>query len=943
MPEQKLFHSMDVDATLRELDVSSEQGLSDEDAQARQDEYGPNQVEHAKRRNLVSILIDQFKSVVIIILALAGIAALVTSQWTEAIAIAAVVVVNTAIGFFAEYKATRSMEALRDLGGLTTRVRRSGKEQEVQTQDLVPGDIVLLEAGDLVPADLRLLRQEKLRVNEAALTGESVPANKTPEPVNDDAPLADRTSCLFKGTSIADGSAVAVVMAIGSDTELGQISKLAGEAESSTAPLQERLDQLGRYLAYITIGVAIVVAVTGLAAGRETRLMIETSIALGVAAIPEGLPIVATIALARGMWIMAQRHALVNRLTAVETLGATRVIFTDKTGTLTENRMRLHMVGGCDDDVDTEGAASEQESQTLPETARHVVRISVLCNGASLGNGDATDDGDGDSEDGSEQDSGDPTEIALLAAGRDLGLDRRRLLEEMPEQRVVEFDPSTMMMATYHQADNRIYVAVKGAPRRVLDVCDSFIGNDGEVHPLDEQTRDHWVNRVEKLADQGLRVLAVADKTVDGIEGDPYEQLCMVGLVGLLDPPRHEVKDSINRCQAAGIRVLMVTGDEPTTGRAIGRAVGIGDEEEAPAMHGGDLQSPEEMSEENREQVLRTVVFARVSPEQKLNLVEFYQQRGEPVAMTGDGVNDAPALKKADIGIAMGKRGTDAAKQTADMVLQDDSFGTIVAAVEQGRIIFGNIRKSVVFMLCTNVAEILAVTIASLIGAPLPLLPLQILYLNVVTDVFPALALGIGRGRPEVMNHPPRSPDEAVLTRHHWTAIVSWSVVIAAFVMSALMIAMTWLGYNEGAAITVSFLTLAFAKLWFVLNLRDHDAPTFKNDITQNGWLWAAVGLCIVLLLVAVYLPGLSDVLHTVAPNASGWAVILLLSLGPAVLGLFAPGIQFHSRGKRSSDTPESPSSDRDKLPERVDQLEAQVHSNRDKVNDLQHAGEKEK
>jgi len=939
MPEQKPLYSMDPDQTLRSLSVSSDQGLSEDEIQRRRDEYGLNQVEQAKRRSIAGLLIDQFKSVVIIILAVAGIAALLTAQWTEAIAIAAVVVVNTAIGFFAEYKATRSMEALRDLGGVTTRVRRAGKEQEVQTQTLVPGDIVLLETGDLVPADLRLLEQTKLRVNEAALTGESVPANKTPDPVEEDAPLAERTSCLFKGTSVADGSAVAVVMAIGSDTELGRISQLADEAESSTAPLQERLDQLGRYLAYITIGIAIVVAIIGLAAGRETALMIETSIALGVAAIPEGLPIVATIALARGMWIMAQRHALINRLTAVETLGATRVIFTDKTGTLTENEMRLHTVGGCDENIGLE-ESTDDGKQDLPEIARQIVRIAVLCNGASLAE-DSNHDGDAGSDDEDGGDSGDPTEIALLAAGRARGLNRSQLLEDLPEQRVVDFDPATMMMATFHQSGDSIYVAVKGAPQRVLDACDSFIGNDGDDHSLDEPTRQHWNERVEELADRGLRVLAIADKSVEDVDGDPYENLRMVGLVGLLDPPRHEVKDSINRCQAAGIRVLMVTGDEPTTGRAIGRAVGIGDEEEAPAMHGSDLPSPDDMSDEHREHVRRTVVFARVSPEQKLNLVDFYQQRGEPVAMTGDGVNDAPALKKADIGIAMGKRGTDAAKQTADMVLQDDSFATIVAAVEQGRIIFGNIRKSVMFMLCTNVAEILAVAVASLVGAPLPLLPLQILYLNVVTDVFPALALGIGRGRPEVMDHPPRDPDEAVLTRHHWTAIVAWSVVIAGFVMSALMTALALLGYTDMQAITVSFLTLAFAKLWFVLNLRDHDAPLVKNDVTQNGWLWAAVGLCIALLLAAVYLPGLNDVLQTVAPSATGWLVVLLLSLGPAVIGLFAPGIRFHSQGDRHSHQSDKGANKEDQLTTGADRLDDRIESTQDQVDQLRHAGKK--
>jgi Ca2+-transporting ATPase len=862
-------------------------------------------------------LLQQFKSVVIVILALAGIAALVTAQWVEAIAIAAVIVVNTAIGFVSEFKAIRSMEALRQMGGQKTRVRRGGKQREVNVEDLVPGDIVLSEKGDLVPADLRLIEGEKLRVNEAALTGESVGANKTTDPVDADASLAERHCMLFKGTSISDGNATSVAVATGTQTELGRISELAQGAESSSTPLQQRLDQLGRYLAYITIGVAIVVAIAGLLAGRDTMLMIETAIALGVAAIPEGLPIVATIALARGMALMAQRNALVNRLTAVETLGATRIIFTDKTGTLTENKMTLDRIAtsaGEHKVADVENRESqndenrnEKEREKLSDVEsvllERVLRIAVLCNGATLG-------GEGDEE----ETSGDPTEIALLIAGRNHDMARKKLLEDYPEKRVVDFDPDTMMMATYHDHDDQTYVAVKGAPSAIFDACQSYFDANDKPKSFDEKAQQQWDERVEKLAGQGLRMLAVADKIVDTEDSEiddaePYEQLQLVGLVGLLDPPRHEVKDAVNRCQAAGIRVLMVTGDQPTTGRAIGRAVGIGDNEDAPAMHGKDLLPPEEMTEDYKQQVLKTVVFARVSPEQKLNLVDFYQQRGEPVAMTGDGVNDAPALKKADIGIAMGQRGTDAAKQTADMILQDDSFETIVKAVEQGRIIFGNIRKAVVFMLCTNVAEILAVTIASIAGLPLPLRPLQILYLNVVTDVFPALALGVGRGRPEVMHSPPRDKDEPVLTRHHWTAIIAWSIVIAVCVMVALMIAGYIIGYDVPGAVTVSFLTLALGKLWFVFNLRDHDAPRFDNDIVRNGWLWAAIGLCLVLLAAAVYLPILSTVLQTVPPGGTGWIVILALSVLPALIGLFVPGIRFQSgSGKNAKQDVESES-----------------------------------
>ncbi len=943
------YHAQDPDDVIEAFEVDVERGLTEDQVQQRREQHGLNQLHHSKRRSAWRILLEQFKSVVILILFVAGVAAVVTAQWPEAIAIFAVVVINTLIGFFSEWKAVRSMEQLRGMAGQSIRVRRDGEEQDEDVESLVPGDIVLIEAGSLVPADLRLIESQKLRVNEAALTGESVPADKRVEAVEAEAPLAERSSMLYKGTSVSDGSAVAITVATGTTTELGRIAELAEQAESTTAPLQKRLDRLGRRLAWITVGIALAVALTGLAAGRDTLLMIETAIALGVAAIPEGLPIVATIALARGMWLMAQRNALVNRLTAVETLGATRVIFTDKTGTLTENQMSLQTVAtsAADHRLDQQGQETQQadrkesaqqtakeqdadkkhassnesestESASSQALLRRALAIGVLCNGASL----AEDD---------EDPSGDPTEIGLLKAGKAFDLAREKLLQDQPEQRVEDFDPDVMMMATYHQRDDGIYVAVKGAPRAVFEVCDSVVGSDGQSQSLDDQRRQEWEDRVERLAADGLRMLAVADKVVDDVQVEPYEGLQLVGLVGLLDPPREEVRSAIHRCQAAGIRVVMVTGDQPTTGRAIGRAVGIGDKEEAEVMRGSELKAASDMSAQERERVLKTVVFARVSPEQKLNLVDFYQQRGEPVAMTGDGVNDAPALKKADIGIAMGKRGTDAARQVAHMILQDDSFETIVAAVEQGRIIFGNIRKSVVFMLCTNVAEILAVTVASLIGAPLPLRPLQILYLNVLTDVFPALALGVGKGRPQVMEYPPRDPNESVLTKHHWKAIVAWSVVIASVVLTALVTALLWLGVVEGHAITISFLTLGFGKLWFVFNLRDHDSKWYDNDVVRNGWVWAAIGFCIVLLLAAVYLPGLNTFLETQRLRWQGWALVLALSLAPTILGLFVPGIRFHGRSGDDSDA-----KDRDQvLVQRLDKIQQQVEDNQQQIDSL--------
>ena len=871
-------HSRPVQDVARNLDVDPEAGLSSEEVRRRLRKHGPNKLKESKGPSIWELLVNQFKSIVLIILAVAGVIAFAFGKWPEGVAIVAVLVVNAGIGFFSEWKAIRSMEALRRIGEARARVRRDGKDTEIPEEDLVPGDVVILESGNIAAADMRLIEANNLRVNESALTGESVSVDKQLEPVDEEVPLAERTNMAFKGTSFVEGTGEGLVTATGMKTELGRISEMAEEAEDQETPLQKRLDDLGRRLAWITIGIAVVVGISGLIAGQETLLMIETAIALGVAAIPEGLPIVATIALARGMWLMARRAALIKELTAVETLGATRVIFTDKTGTLTENRMTLRRIVTPEDDLDLE--EMDEEPRGL---ARRVMEIGVLCNNAALGEDE-------------DHDQGDPTEIALLRGGQARGLTRDEILESKPEEREVSFDQEVMMMATFHKTEEGLEVAVKGAPHVVLDTCSSIAGN--EERALDDDLREEWKQRATKLASEGLRVLAIADRKAETADEEPYQDLRFAGFVGLLDPAREEVKEPIAACQRAGIRVIMVTGDQPETAAAIGREVGLAHEEEPDVVHGKELEHPDKMSEDDRRRVLNAGIFARVSPEQKLRLVQIFQAGGEIAAMTGDGINDAPALKKAEIGVAMGKRGTDAAREVADMVLKDDAFASIVAAVHQGRVIFSNIRKSVMFMLCTNVAEIFAVAAASLAGATIPLRPLQILYLNVITDVFPALALGVGKGSPHVMDQPPRDAKERVLTRLHWKLIGGWSFVIGSCVLAALYIGLQQLGLEEDAAITVSFMTLGFSKLWFVFNLRDAGTTLWRNDIVRNPWIWGAIGACILLLAAAVYMPGLSTVLETSAIGLKPWLVILGMSLVPFLLG---QGIRFYQRVARSS------------------------------------------
>ncbi len=870
---QHPFHARNVDEVLTHFGVEPDQGLTDSEVESQREEHGPNSLREAQTRSGWKVLLDQCKSVVLLVLAAAAVLAFVMGEIAEGVAVSAVVVINALIGFLSEWKATKSMAALREMGETETRVRREGNEREIPVSELVPGDIVLLEGGDFIPADLRLVEANSLRVDESPLTGESVSVDKSTDACAEDAPLAERVCMAYKGTGVTDGSASGVVIATGMETELGEIASMAEGAEVQDTPLQQRLDRLGAWLAYATIAVAAVIAGIGLLTGKEPRLMIETAIALGLAAIPEGLPIVATIALARGMWLMAKRQALINRLTAVETLGSTQIICTDKTGTLTENRMRVERI------VTPAGESGVEDAEGAN---RRVIEIGVLCSNATVEDHD--DDGEADAE------LGDPTETALLRAGLDVGIERKATLEEKPETREESFNSDVMMMATYHQAGDRHEVAVKGAPQAVIAACTEVVSGEDGSEPWDDAQREEWKSRAEELAGDGLRVLAMADKEVHETGEEPYETLRFVGLAALLDPPREEVREAIESCRRAGIRVVMVTGDQAATAEAIARQVGILRDGESGVVEGRDLKPPDKLNDEERRKILETRVFARVSPGQKLHLVKTFQEAGRIVAMTGDGVNDAPALKQANIGVAMGLRGTDVAREAAAMVLKDDRFESIVAAVEQGRIIFKNIRKSVIFMLCTNVAEILAVAVASATGMVLPLRPLQILFLNVVTDVFPALALSVGRGGTREMDRPPLQ--EALLTKRHWLAIGGWAVIVGAMVLIALNLGMHWLGFSSGVAVTVSFLTLGLAKLWFVFVLRDRGSSFLRNDIVRNPWIWASLALCLVLLAVAIYMPGLADVLGNEPLGASAWFLALGCSVVPFLIGQIRRAMQ---------------------------------------------------
>ncbi|MBK8906897.1 MAG: cation-transporting P-type ATPase [Rhodospirillales bacterium] len=880
-------HSRTVAELLKALDVTSEAGLDEAEVARRYAQHGPNRLEEKQARSAWAILLAQFKSPVVILLLIAAATAAAFGQVVESIAIAAALLINAVIGFVTEFKAMRSMEALSKMGRTTAAVIRGGARTEIDAAELVPGDIVILEEGNVVPADLRLVDVGVLHCNESALTGESVPVSKSSNALDDDdPPLAERANMAFSSTAVTRGEAIGVVVATGTATEIGKISEMVSAAEDQGTPLERRLEHLGQRLIYLVIAVGIVVAVSGIIAGKELFLMVETAIILAIAAVPEGLPIVATVALGRGMWRMARRNALVKELSAVETLGATTVIFTDKTGTLTENRMTLHQVAlpaGNIDVVRTRGLGEFQDnSEPVDVERRHdlqaMLRAGVLCTNAALGEG----------EPGNEQmgSRGDPTEVALLEAAAWAGMRRRDLIEALPEEREESFGSETKMMATYHRTDDGAYlVAVKGAPESVLRHCTHVRGHDGGDQTLSDDARQEWLQRNRDMAARGLRVLAMAERTVNDAGAEPYRDLALLGLVGLYDPPRESVKGAIAACRGAGIRVVMVTGDQPETAANIAHAIGIVDEKQPSVLRGRDLGDLDAADEQARERIWKTSIFARVSPEQKLNLVSLYQDEGEIVGMTGDGVNDAPALKKADIGIAMGKRGTEVARETSDVVLQDDAFETIVMAIEQGRAIFSNIRKFVVFLLSGNLGQIIAVSAAALMNAPLPLLPLQILFLNLLLDVFPALAIGVSKSESEVMTHAPRDPREPLLTRNSWLTIGGFGTLIAASMLAAFAYALLVLGVDEATAVTISFLTYGFARLWHVFNMRARDSGLFTNNLVRNPYVWGAIAVCGVLLLSAVYIPFLSSLLHTVEIGPKEWAVVLIGSLTPLIVG----------------------------------------------------------
>lgn len=900
--ESTEWHALPIPDVLRQLGSTAE-GLSGVEAAARLERHGPNALQVARPISPWKILIEQLKSLVVLLLFAAAAVALAVGDLLEAAAILVVLVVNTAVGFWTEWRARLAMDALRRLQVQEAVALRDGEEGRVDARLLVPGDVIVLEQGAAIPADARVLSATELGINEAPLTGESLPVAKNPdavvEPDGEEVPLAERASMVYKGTLVTTGSARAVVVATGAATEIGHLSKLVQETEAGDTPLERRLDALGRRLVWLTLTVAALVTGLGVLRGEELWLMLETGIALAIAAVPEGLPVVATITLAVGVRRMARRRALVRRLPAVETLGSATVICTDKTGTLTAGEMTVTALAVGGKQLEVTGAGYEPVGELRADGAvvspaelagvELALRIGALANRATVRKtyeGWAV--------------AGDPTEAALLVLARKAGLKREDLQAEYPEVAELPFSSERQLMATFHRApDGRSVACVKGGPRRIVEESSSALSDAGVV-PLDDTARTALLDDNRGLAARGLRVLALAYRELDEGESPGSEavhDLVFVGFAGIQDPPADGVRETIARFHDAGVRTVMITGDQAVTAEAVGRDLGLlreGDE----TVRGRELSGLSE--EEFSERVGRVAAFSRVSPEHKLRIVEALQDRGDIVGMLGDGVNDAAALKKADIGVAMGVRGTDVAKETADVVLQDDRFETIGVAVEHGRVIYDNIRKFIFYLFSCNLSEVATLLVTGLAGMPLPLLPLQILWLNLVTDVFPALALAMEPPEPDVMGRPPRDPKSAILSPWFLSSVVTFSLLITSATLGVFIWALEFRQVELSHAVTLAFMTLALAQLFHVFNARSARPVVFGRRLFRNRWVWGALALTIGLQLATVYNPILSRVLRTYSLSLQDWLVVLAASLMPLVIGQMLKPISMGSSRKRA-------------------------------------------
>lgn len=876
VPPELNSHSLPLDVIVQVSGTSISDGLTEREAQKRLKEHRPASFKTHEKSRIRQLLTGQLSNIVVWLLGIAALVAWLAGNELEAYAILVVIVLNALIGFAIEYQAGRALDALRRSTITTARVRRDGRERIVDAANLVEGDVIIVAAGDRVPGDSRIVEAVNLRVDESTLTGESEPVDKRPEAVESSTPLAERTSMIHLGSTVVAGHGLALVTALGVRTEIGKIGDLVSHAATSKTPLEKRLTKLGKRLVYVVLGIAAVVLAAGIIRGDGFWLMIEVAISLSVAAVPEGLPAVTTLILALGVLRMARRNAIVRRLSAVETLGSSTVICSDKTGTLTENRMTVteFRLGSGERIEIVPDAATNKELVASREGLRSLLRVGVLCNEAS----DSVDD------DGQENEIGDPTETALLTTARTLGVNpaveraRNSIIYEEP------FEASKKrMIVVFENEDGNRFSAIKGAPAVVIEACGTFLDEAGKPRPLDEEKVSRLLAVNREMAGRALRVLAFAEKSVDynsNHASDLLEDNVFLGFAGIRDPIRKGATEAIAEARGAGIRVVMLTGDQLNTARAIAADLDIAGGNEIHALHSSDLAGtdPARISE----LASKTDVFARVTPEDKLRIVKALQTAGEIVAVTGDGVNDAPALKQADIGVAMGLRGTEVAKEASDIVLTDDDFSTIVEAIRGGRTIYANILKFVHLMFSQNLSEVLVIFAAILVGLPLPLMPLQILWINLVTDVFPALALAVEPPSPDLMERKPFPPEQSMMSGGFMFRIFWQGILLASIALGAYLWALN--NYGPGPhSRTVALMAVVGVQFGHLFNCRSRSRSAFDRFLS-NPYIFAAALIVLVLQILAVSFPPLVRVLDTVPPNANDMFVIAVTVALPIVI-----------------------------------------------------------
>jgi Ca2+-transporting ATPase len=861
-----VWHVLTFEDTVDRL-KSTPRGLTCAEVARRLEEFGPNELQAADRASPWAILLEQFKNVLIVILLLATALSAFLGHGIEAIAITVIVLFAVGLGFVQEYRAERAIEALREMAAPAATVIRDGRERRVPARELVPGDLILLATGDKVPADVRLVEAVNLQTVEAALTGESAPVEKHTRPLEDEQlPTGDRKNMAYAGTAVTYGRGRAVVAATGMSTEFGKIARMLETVETGKTPLQENLDRVGKGLARAALAVVLVIVALGLFRGQPFVEMLIFGVALAVAVVPEALPAVVTISLALGVKRMVKRNALVRRLPAVETLGSTSVICSDKTGTLTKDEMTARRLFVAGQTLEVTGTGYEPRGTfsmngsnvETSETLLLLLRAAALSSDARLERSEAGDKWEV---------KGDPTEGALVVAAAKAGLDKAELDAEFPRISEIPFTSETKRMTTLHQTPDGVASYAKGAPEVIVLSCVRQLTEEGE-EPLDDVRKSEVLEAARRMAGEALRVLAVAYKR-DAVQEDAEQGMTLLGLVGMIDPPRTEAKAAVRECEEAGIKVMMITGDHPLTAKAVADELGL-------SKTGRDVTGPEleAMSDEEMERAVESIeVCARVSPAHKLRVVTALQKRGQVVAMTGDGVNDAPALKKADIGIAMGITGTDVSKEAAAMTLTDDNFASIVAAVEEGRGIFSNIKKYLMYLLSSNIGEIGLMAGATLAGFPLPLSAVQILYVNLATDGLPALALAVDPPEDDLMQRPPRNPRIGIFTRPVvllmlvgglWSTVVNLGLFVWALNS----------GRSVEEAMTMTFVSLVLIQFFKAYNFRSDRHSVLRRPFA-NKWLNVAIVWELVMLALILYVPLLERTFGTYGLPLRDWLIIV--------------------------------------------------------------------